>query len=155
MAEAQNDAYSSALIPPIRNVRYYFLKKIWQVRLFCELLLSNNLMHQVKIAIIRKLTFLHTFDFHWEIYKKCEKVKETTAQSYQKTLNLNNIKKSPGIEFVLCNCMGEIDHLVVWITFTLFLFIFKLRKKLMAYIHELPAERSSSSPLDPVHFLSS
>ena len=64
-----------------------------KVRLFCELLSSNNLMYQVKTPIIRKLTFLHTLDSHWEIYKKCDKVKEITAQSYQKTLNRNNISR--------------------------------------------------------------
>ena len=81
-------------------------------------------MRQVKTAIIRKLTFLHTFDSQWKIYKKCDKVKETTAQRYQKTLNLNNIKKSPGIEFVLCNCMGEIDQLAVGITHFYFISIY-------------------------------
>ena len=70
-------------------------------------------MRQVKTAIIRKLIFLHTFDSRWEIYKKCDKVKETTAHRYQKTLNLKNIKKSPGVEFVLCNCMGKI---LIWLS---------------------------------------
>ena len=32
--------------------------------------------------------------------------KETTVQSYRKMAN-QNTKKSPGIEFVLFNCMGE------------------------------------------------
>ena len=50
-------------------------------------------MCHVKTAINRKLTFLHTFDSLWEIYKKCDKVKEITAQSYQKTLNRNNISR--------------------------------------------------------------
>ena len=70
-------------------------------------------MCHVKTAINRKLTFLHTFDSLWEIYKKCDKVKETTAHRYQKTLNLKNIKKSPGVEFVLCNCMGKI---LIWLS---------------------------------------
>ena len=37
--------------------------------------------------------------------------KETTAQSYHKMLNENNIKKSYEIEFVFFNC--EIDNLAV------------------------------------------
>ena len=50
--------------------------------------------------------------------------KETTAQSYQKVLNENNIKKSYGIEFVFFNC--DIDNLAVWITHFYFISIFKL-----------------------------
>ena len=50
--------------------------------------------------------------------------KETTAKSYQKVLNENNIKKSYGIEFVFFNC--GIDNLAVWITHFYFISIFKL-----------------------------
>ena len=78
-------------------------------------------MHQVKTAIIRKLTFLLSIPVG--NLQKTLQSKETTAQSYQKTLNLNNIKKSPGIEFVLCNCMGKIDHLAAWITHYYFISI--------------------------------
>ena len=79
------------------------------MRLFCELLSSNNLMYQVKTAIIRKLTFLHTLDSHWEIYKKCDKVKETTAQSYQKTLNRNNIsRRALGLSLCFVTVWGRL-----------------------------------------------
>ena len=50
--------------------------------------------------------------------------KETTAQSYQKVLNENNIKKSYRIEFVFFNC--EIDNLAVWITHFYIISISKL-----------------------------
>ena len=41
-------------------------------------------MCQVKTAIIRKLTFLHTFDSQWKIYKKFDKVKKLLHTAIRK-----------------------------------------------------------------------
>ena len=78
---------------------------------------SENSNHQ-------EINFLTYFRFPVENLQKIWQSKEITAHSYQKTLNLNNIKNSLGIEFVLCNCMGEIDHLAVWITHFYFISIY-------------------------------
>ena len=87
-------------LPLVLMFRYHFFTKIWQMK------------------YILWITIIKNPQATWQS-------KETTAQSYQKVLNENNIKKSYGTEFVFFNC--EIDNLAVWITHFYFLF--------MAYIH--------------------
>ena len=68
-------------------------------------------MHQVKTEAIRKLTFFLLIP-SGKLPKNVTKLRNY-CKSYQKTLNLSNIKKNPGIEFALCNFMMEIDHFPV------------------------------------------